>query len=129
MSSELYFIIVIGLVLILIVLSKRENIVGQYTGGGNQRPSVTLHYADWCRFCTMFKPAFEEVRGEATNSNVEFILNDEVKYPTPNLKGYPTTYLYKNGNKYEYQMPQESDKYRLKAHFKAWLRSHGLVVI
>lgn len=62
-------------------------------------PVVTLHYTNWCGACRMMKPVWNELK---QTPGYKFVEIDEDKTPTKWIKGYPTIYLYRDGNLHEY---------------------------
>lgn len=56
----------------------------------NHTRRVTLHYTNWCGYCTQIKPTWAQVKAACKDSGIIFIELDEDIAKTPNIAGYPT---------------------------------------
>jgi len=86
---------------------KREKSI--MTGGATNLDEIILFKATWCGYCNKFKPIWEDL--EKTNKDtINFItvdesdkkLVDEYKEKGIIVQGYPSIYVKKNGEYYEY---------------------------
>lgn len=61
---------------------------------------LVLYYANWCGYCTMFKPEWEKIHKSITDSKiceVAEVESDELQYTKPlqlHFKGFPSLVLY-----------------------------------
>lgn len=68
---------------------------------------VGLHYTDWCGYCKLMKPVWNELKEELTKdpkySGIVMIENDEQAKPTRGITGYPTIIRYRGGKAEKYK--------------------------
>ena len=62
--------------------------------------TVTLYWAEWCKYCTEFKPIWEELKNKVSEdkdiaSKIEFKDFEESrdKEETKNINGFPTIFI------------------------------------
>jgi protein disulfide-isomerase A1 len=61
-------------------------------------------YAPWCQYCTRFTPIFEAFTSQAKAEHVKMYKFDATENDTPEflkVEGFPTVYLFKQGNKFK----------------------------
>src|ERR1700674_5240847 len=57
----------------------------------NGKKTLVLFYADWCPYCTNFKPTFEEINSDAAQTKVALVNEDENQlWDRFNIQAVPT---------------------------------------
>ena len=67
---------------------------------------VGFHYTNWCGYCQLMKPVWEQVKQNLScgdYSGIILLENDETKNPTPGVDSYPTIIRYQNGSARKYK--------------------------
>ena len=85
----------------------------EMVGGGNHKKTLILYKAQWCGFCTRFKPLWEklkEMHGEDINFTEYDADIDHAIIKKANISGYPSLRLHKNGKFIDYNGERELDK-------------------
>ena len=71
--------------------------------GFNGVRNVTLHYTNWCPYCTLMKPVYAEVKAKLQGASFRFSEIDEEIVKTPGINSYPTIIMMdENGNRRQY---------------------------
>jgi thiol-disulfide isomerase/thioredoxin len=60
---------------------------------------IGLHYTDWCGYCKLMKPVWQQVKNDLakTHPNVVMVENDEQANPTRGISAYPTIVKFRGG--------------------------------
>lgn len=121
--------LVVGCVLVLMificcVVSYQDGFLGEYQaapimsyytkygGGDTDRIVVGLHSTNWCGYCKVMKPVWDQLKAnlKTINANVLFVENDEDENPQPWIKGYPTIIRLYHGRIQEYKGPADYEQ-------------------
>jgi len=83
---------------------------------GKNNIVVGFHYTNWCSYCNLMKPVWEQVKrniqSDSNMSAVTFIENDEDKNPTSGVNVYPTIIKYRGGKARKYKGLADYDQLR-----------------
>ena len=62
------------------------------------KKTLVLFYADWCPYCTNFKPTFEEISSESTQKKAALVNEDENPlWDRFNIQAVPTMIAFLDG--------------------------------
>ena len=81
----------------------------------SNKKTVALFYANWCRYCTRFKPHFETAMAELNgNSNLNLVKVDHDKFDglsgQYDVKGFPTVVVISSDGTFEHlDCPRDGD--------------------
>ena len=69
----------------------------------NRGRYVKLHYTNWCGYCKLMKPVWNNVKKSLDNRGITFIEIDEDIAKNPSITGYPTIIMVdRNGRSHTY---------------------------
>lgn len=112
---NIFIAAVLILCIIMVLLSSQAavyrswiaNTVGSIVGSAegfvvNKQLTAILHYVDWCGYCKVAKPIFEEIAKEGVRG-YRFDMVNEMTNPTPGINSYPRLRVIDtNGKLHEY---------------------------
>ena len=65
----------------------------------NSTKTLVLFYADWCLYCSNFRPTFEEINSENIQKKAVLLNEDEnTLWDRFNIQAVPTMIAFQNGN-------------------------------
>ena len=65
----------------------------------NSTKTLVLFYADWCPYCSNFRPTFEEINSENIQKKAVLLNEDEnTLWDRFNIQAVPTMIAFQNGN-------------------------------
>lgn len=98
-TIEMLALIIISIIIIAAAMYYwAEN----YQNTPNIRRTVTLYYTNWCKFCKIMKPVWQQVKDRAAHSGIVFVEIDGDKQKTPGVTSYPTIMMIVDGKSYKY---------------------------
>ena len=101
-------------------LNLKKNINGVSTGGSTQ-PTLIAFTAKWCGHCKEFMPLYDKLK-EENKYNIQFLNYDSEIHSGMmtqyNIQGYPTIYLEKNNQLYEF------NEYRNEENINNFIKTH-----
>lgn len=124
-SYELTLIAIIFALLTYLLRAKTEHYTGnynvvprpvisyyKYAAPTNDNIVVGLHYTNWCGYCKLMKPIWDQVKLNLAGYNVVFLENDEELAKTPGISSYPTIIRYYKGEARQYEGRADYDTLR-----------------
>lgn len=64
--------------------------VGSMDSTVNSTRYITFHYVNWCQYCKLMRPIWDQVVVATKDSGIKFTELDEDVAKTPGVSNYPT---------------------------------------